>query len=37
MEMALVAPFDGTVAEMKAREGAQTAEGMLLVRIEKAS
>jgi 3-methylcrotonyl-CoA carboxylase alpha subunit len=36
MEMALVAPFDGTVAELRAREGAQVAEGVLLVRIEKA-
>jgi 3-methylcrotonyl-CoA carboxylase alpha subunit len=35
MEMALVAPFDGTVAELTAREGAQIAEGLLLVRIEK--
>jgi 3-methylcrotonyl-CoA carboxylase alpha subunit len=37
MEMALVAPFDGVVAELKAREGMQVAEGMLLVRIAKAS
>jgi 3-methylcrotonyl-CoA carboxylase alpha subunit len=36
MEMALVAPFDGTVAELKAREGTQVAEGTLLIRIEKA-
>jgi len=35
MEMALVAPFDGTVAELTVREGAQIAEGLLLVRIEK--
>ncbi len=37
MEMVLAAPFDGTVAELKAREGAQVAEGMLLARIEKIS
>ncbi len=37
MEMALVAPFDGTVAELRAREGIQVTEGMLLARIEKTS
>jgi 3-methylcrotonyl-CoA carboxylase alpha subunit len=37
MEMALVAPFDGTVVELKARAGTQVAEGTLLIRIDKAS
>ncbi len=36
MEMALVAPFDGTMAELRAQAGAQVTEGMLLARIEKA-
>ena len=36
MEQALLAPFDGTVADLKASEGAQVAEGTLLVRIDKA-
>ena len=36
MEMALAAPFDGVVVELKALEGAQVAEGVLLLRIEKA-
>jgi 3-methylcrotonyl-CoA carboxylase alpha subunit len=35
MEQALVAPFDGLVAELKASEGAQVPEGALLARIEK--
>jgi len=35
MEQALVAPFDGVVAELKAVAGAQVSEGSLLVRIEK--
>jgi 3-methylcrotonyl-CoA carboxylase alpha subunit len=35
MEQALVAPFDGIVAELKAQAGAQVTEGALLVRIEK--
>ncbi|MGN6374618.1 MAG: acetyl/propionyl/methylcrotonyl-CoA carboxylase subunit alpha [Sphingomonas sp.] len=34
MEQALLAPFDGVVAELKASEGAQVSEGALLVRIE---
>jgi len=36
MEHALTAPFDGIVAELSAREGAQVTEGQLLVRIEEA-
>jgi 3-methylcrotonyl-CoA carboxylase alpha subunit len=36
MEMALVAPFDGTVADLKVRAGTQVAEGTLLIRIERA-
>jgi 3-methylcrotonyl-CoA carboxylase alpha subunit len=35
MEHSLVAPFDGTVAELNAEEGAQVSEGALLARIEK--
>ncbi|MHC0054699.1 acetyl/propionyl/methylcrotonyl-CoA carboxylase subunit alpha [Actibacterium sp. D379-3] len=35
MEHSLVAPFDGTVAELEASEGGQVSEGMLLARIEK--
>jgi 3-methylcrotonyl-CoA carboxylase alpha subunit len=35
MEQALVAPFDGTVAELRATAGAQVTEGTLLARIEK--
>ncbi len=35
MEHALVAPFDGVVAELDAVTGGQVAEGRLLVRIEK--
>jgi len=35
MEHALTAPFDGTVAELKASEGAQVQVEALLVRIEK--
>ncbi len=37
MEMALVAPFDGTVADLKTREGSQVAEGTLLLRVARAS
>ncbi len=37
MELALVAPFDGTVAELRARDGSQVVEGMVLVRIAKVS
>ena len=37
MEQALVAPFDGTVAALKAVAGAQVAEGITLVRVEKAT
>lgn len=33
MEQALVAPFDGIVAELKVAEGAQVTEGMLLARV----
>ena len=36
MEHSLTAPFDGTVAELNAAEGAQVSEGTLLVKIEKA-
>jgi 3-methylcrotonyl-CoA carboxylase alpha subunit len=36
MEQALVAPFDGVVAELKTEVGAQVGEGVLLARIEKA-
>jgi len=36
MEHSLTAPFDGVVAELEAREGAQVSEGALLARIEKA-
>ncbi len=36
MEHSLTAPFDGTVAELIAIEGAQVSEGTMLVRIEKA-
>jgi len=35
MEHALIAPFDGSVSELKAVEGAQVAEGTLLARIER--
>ncbi|MBJ6123350.1 acetyl/propionyl/methylcrotonyl-CoA carboxylase subunit alpha [Sphingomonas mollis] len=35
MEQALMAPFDGVVAELRAVEGAQVPEGTLLVRIDK--
>ncbi len=34
MEQALLAPFDGVVAELKVSEGAQVPEGTLLVRID---
>jgi len=34
MEHSLTAPFDGTIAELNAREGGQVSEGTLLVRIE---
>ncbi|MFW2830937.1 acetyl/propionyl/methylcrotonyl-CoA carboxylase subunit alpha [Sphingomonas sp. ID0503] len=33
MEHSLVAPFDGTVAELNAREGGQVSEGALLVKV----
>ena len=36
MEHALVAPFDGTVAELTAREGAQVQVEALLARVERA-
>ena len=35
MEHSLTAPFDGTVAQLNAREGGQVSEGALLVKIEK--
>jgi 3-methylcrotonyl-CoA carboxylase alpha subunit len=35
MEQALLAPFDGVVAELRATAGAQVSEGVMLVRIEK--
>ena len=34
MEQALLAPFNGTVSELKVSEGAQVPEGTLLVRID---
>jgi 3-methylcrotonyl-CoA carboxylase alpha subunit len=34
MEHALTAPFDGTVAELSAKAGAQVTEGTLLARVE---
>ena len=33
MEHALTAPFDGMVAELSAKLGAQVAEGQLLVKV----
>jgi 3-methylcrotonyl-CoA carboxylase alpha subunit len=36
MEHGLVAPFDGVVAELNAKAGAQVSEGTVLARIEKA-
>ncbi len=35
MEHGLVAPFDGTVAELSAETGGQVSEGTLLVRVER--
>lgn len=35
MELSLTAPFDGVVAELRARVDDQTSEGALLVRIDK--
>ena len=37
MEHSLVAPFDGTIAELNASEGGQVSEGALLVKIEKSA
>ncbi|WP_174279282.1 acetyl/propionyl/methylcrotonyl-CoA carboxylase subunit alpha [Sphingomonas bacterium] len=37
MEHSLVAPFDGTVAELDAQAGQQVSEGRLLVRVERAA
>jgi len=37
MEHGLVAPFDGTVAELTAEAGAQVAEGTVLARVEASS
>jgi 3-methylcrotonyl-CoA carboxylase alpha subunit len=34
MEHALAAPFDGTIAELNAKPGAQVTEGQLLVKVE---
>ena len=34
MEHALTAPFDGTVAELRAKKGAQVSEGTVLARVE---
>jgi 3-methylcrotonyl-CoA carboxylase alpha subunit len=34
MEHAVTAPFDGTVAELTAKAGAQVTEGQLLVKVE---
>jgi 3-methylcrotonyl-CoA carboxylase alpha subunit len=34
MEHALTAPFEGVVAELNAREGAQVSEGAVLARVE---
>ena len=36
MEHSLVAPFDGTVAELNAYAGGQVSEGALLARVERA-
>jgi len=36
MEHSLVAPFDGEVAELRAEEGGQVTEGLLLARIARA-
>ena len=35
MEQAMLAPFDGVVAELKAKVGGQVSEGTMLVRVEK--
>lgn len=35
MEHSLIAPFDGTVAELNAAEGGQVSEGVLLAKIAK--
>ncbi|WP_443024476.1 acetyl-CoA carboxylase biotin carboxyl carrier protein subunit [Sphingomonas sp. Leaf357] len=35
MEHSLVAPFDGTVAELNAVTGGQVSEGAVLIHIEK--
>jgi 3-methylcrotonyl-CoA carboxylase alpha subunit len=36
MEQAMLAPFDGVVAELKVSAGGQVSEGTMLVRVEKA-
>ena len=36
MEQAMLAPFDGVVAELKARVGGQVSEGTMLAKVEKA-
>ena len=36
MEHALIAPFDGTVAELNAKTGSQVTEGTILVKVEAA-
>ena len=35
MEQAMLAPFDGVVADLRASVGAQVSEGTALVRVEK--
>jgi 3-methylcrotonyl-CoA carboxylase alpha subunit len=35
MEHSLLAPFDGTVAELNAEAGGQVSEGKLLARVER--
>ena len=37
MEHALVAPFDGVVAELSASAGGQVSEGVVLVKLEGAA
>jgi biotin carboxyl carrier protein len=37
MEHGLVAPFDGTVAELTAQAGAQVSEGAVLAKVEPTS
>jgi 3-methylcrotonyl-CoA carboxylase alpha subunit len=37
MEHRLIAPFDGTVAEVRVADGAQVAEGSILLVLEQAA